>query len=141
MIHVTDWDTILSNDVDDAAKQWCDSFLAIMEECIPQYHLQKKWNLLWLTWNIKKLIRKRNALFSKAKRTNKNSDFTRYKAIRNRVVKSLRIGRQLYLSNLARVDHKNLWKYVKFLNKTKKPNQPYSKVNTLLLMTGRRQIC
>ena len=41
MIHVTDWDTILPNDVDDAAKQWCDSFLAIMEECIPQYHLQK----------------------------------------------------------------------------------------------------
>ena len=45
MIHVTDWDTILSNDVNDAAKQWFDSFLANMEEYIPQYHLQKKWNL------------------------------------------------------------------------------------------------
>ena len=33
-IHVTYWDTILSNNVDDAAKQWCDSFLSIMEECI-----------------------------------------------------------------------------------------------------------
>ena len=30
-IHETDWDTILTSDVDDAAKQWCDSFLAIME--------------------------------------------------------------------------------------------------------------
>ena len=73
MIHETDWDTILSSDVDDAAKQWCDSFLAIMEECIPQYHLQKKRNLPWITWNIKKLIRKRNAMFRKVKRTNKNS--------------------------------------------------------------------
>ena len=36
MIQITDWDTILSNDVDDAAKQWSDRFLAIMEECIPQ---------------------------------------------------------------------------------------------------------
>ena len=74
MIQATDWDTILSNDVDGAAKQWCDSFLAVMEECIPRYQLQKKRNLLWLTINIKKLIRKRNALFRKAKRTNKNSD-------------------------------------------------------------------
>ena len=79
----------------------------------------KKRNSPWLTWNIKKLIRKRNALFRKAKKTNKNSDFTCYKAIRNKVVKSLRIGKQLYLSNLARVDHKNFWKYVKFLNKNK----------------------
>ena len=119
MIHETNWDTILTSDVDDAAKRWCDSFLAIMEECIPQYHLQKKWNLPWIIWNIKKLIRKRNAMFRKAKRTNKNSDFTRYKATRNRVVSSLRIGKQLYLSNLAHVDHKNFWKYVKFLNKNK----------------------
>ena len=108
MIHETDWDTILSSDVDAAAKQWRDSFLAIMEECITQYHLQKKWNLPWITWNIKKLIRKRNVMFRKAKRTNKNSDFTRYKATRNRVVRSLRIGKQLYLSNLAHVDHKKL---------------------------------
>ena len=35
------------------------------------------------------------------------------------VVRSLRIGKQLYLSNLACVDHKNVWKYVKFLNKNK----------------------
>ena len=34
MIQATDWDTILSNNVVDAAKEWCDSFLAIMEECI-----------------------------------------------------------------------------------------------------------
>ena len=86
MIQATDWDTILSNDVDDAAKQWCDRFLAIMEECIPRYQLQKKCNLLWLTLNIKKLIRKCNALFRKAKRTNKNSDFIHYKAIEKTAV-------------------------------------------------------
>ena len=53
MMHVIDWDTILSNDVDDAAKQWCDSFFAIMEECIPQYHLQKKLRLYSLHGNKK----------------------------------------------------------------------------------------
>ena len=58
-------------------------------------------------------------MFRKAKRTNKNSDFTHYKATTNRVVSSLRIGKQLYLSNLAHVDRKNFWKYVKFLNKNK----------------------
>ena len=31
----------------------------------------------------------------------------------------LRIGKQPYLSNVARVDHKNFWKYVKFLDKNK----------------------
>ena len=39
--------------------------------------------------------------------------------IRNRVVKSLRIGKQLYLNKLAHVDLKHFWKYVKFLNKNK----------------------
>ena len=90
-----------------------------MEECIPRYQLQKKRNLLWLTINIKKFIRKRNALFRKAKRTNKNCDFLHYKTIRNRVVKSFRIGKQLYLNKLAHVDLKHIWKYVKFLNKNK----------------------
>ena len=78
-----------------------------MEECIPRYQLQKKCNLLWLTLNIKKLIRKCNALFRKAKRTNKNSDFIHYKAI------------EPYLNKLAHVDLKHFWKYVKILNKNK----------------------
>ena len=62
------WDTIMSeNDVDEAAEQWCDHFFAIMEECIPQHYLQKRCNLPWLTKNIKKLVRKQNALFKRAK--------------------------------------------------------------------------
>ena len=87
MIQATDWDTILSK------------LMMLM--------MQPNSGVVNNKINIKKLIRKCNALFRKAKRTNKNSDFIHYKAIRNRVVKSLRIGKQMYLNKLAHVDLKH----------------------------------
>ena len=120
MLDNTDWDNIiLQNDVNKAAEQWCDHFLAIMEECIPHRYLQKRCNLPWLIKNIMKLIRKHNALFKRAKRTKDHSDFAMYKSFRNRIVKSLRNGKFQYFNSLTNADHKSFWKCVKTLNKNR----------------------
>ena len=72
MIEESDWNTILAgSDVNKAAENWSDHFLAIMEQCIPQRYLRKRPNLPWLTKHIIQLIRRRNILFKRAKKTRK----------------------------------------------------------------------
>ena len=66
-----------------------------------------------------KLIRKRNALFKRAKRTKDHSDLAIYKSFRNRIVKSLRNGNFRYFNSLTNADHKSFWKCVKTLNKNR----------------------
>ena len=65
------------------------------------------------------LIRKRNALFQKAKRSKEISHFAQYKEVRNRVVNFVRSGRHQYFNSLASADNKIFWKSVKLLNKNR----------------------
>ena len=82
MIDESDWDHILSGvDISKAATCLSERFLAIMEECIPHRYLQKRRNLPWLTKNIIQLIRKRNVLFRKAKRSMKEVHILQYKKL------------------------------------------------------------
>ena len=118
MIDETNWDSMITGtDVSKAAAEWSKHFLAIMEECIPCRYLQRRRNLPWLTKNIVHLIRKRNRLFRKAKRSKRRAHYARYKEARNRIVTLTRNQKQQYFSNLATTDNKNFWKSIKLLNK------------------------
>ena len=64
-------------------------FMEIMNECIPQRLLPNQRNLPWLSKSLVQLMRRRNLLFSHAKRSGKGSDVEKYKRIRNRVVTQL----------------------------------------------------
>ena len=90
-----------------------------MEECISVPYV----TFPWLTKNIMQLIRKRNALFQKAKRSKETSHFALYKKIRNRVVNFICSGRRQYFNSLASADNKG-----NLLNKTRESIQHYNKV-------------
>ena len=45
LILSTDWDSLLSEDVDQSAERWTQQFLGIMEKCIPRKHLKKSKHL------------------------------------------------------------------------------------------------
>jgi len=75
-------------------------------------------NLPWLSKSLVQLMRKRNLLFSRAKRTNRKSDFERYRQTRNRVVSQLREAKSRFLKTINPHSAKNVWKAVKHLNKT-----------------------
>ena len=120
MIEESDWNTILAgSDVNKAAENWSDHFLAIMEQCIPQRYLRKRPNLPWLTKHIIQLIRRRNILFKRAKKTRKEAHFAQYKAVRNKVVGLIRYNKKLYFNNLASSGSKMFWKSIKLLNKNR----------------------
>jgi len=62
-------------------------------------------------------MRKRNVLFSRAKRTRQKSDFEKYKQIRNRVVSQLREAKSRFFKTINPRNAKKFWKAVKYLNK------------------------
>ena len=69
LIDSTNWDALLSGDVNVALANWQREFLKIMEQCIPRCTLSRRKNLPWLSKRITQSIRKRNYLFKEAKRT------------------------------------------------------------------------
>ena len=85
LIDQTDWDSLLSKDVNTSACMWQSKFLEIMELCIPRVMLPKRKNPPWLCKSIVQAFKKRNMLFKRAKRSCHVFDFLKYKRFRNNV--------------------------------------------------------
>ena len=85
--------------------------------CGDQWVLPLRRNLPWLSKNLVQLMRKRNMLFSHAKRTKQKSDFEKYKRIRNMVVSQLRAAKSRFFKTTNPRNAKKFWKAVKYLNK------------------------
>ena len=70
MISETDWDALASEDIDQYCSMWQNTFLSIMNECIPKRVLPpRRRNLPWLNKGLVQSIRRRNCYFKKAKRS------------------------------------------------------------------------
>lgn len=71
------WDSILSEDIETSWKLWHHQFLKIMSESIPNRVIRTRKNLPWLDKSIVNLMKKRNLLFKRAKRTGDYCQYTR----------------------------------------------------------------
>ena len=116
MIDETDWESLLpEEDINLAATNWHNKFLDIMSACFPQQTLKRR-NVPWLTKNITCHIRLRNAAFHATKRSDRPEVTTKYKKLRNKVVKMLREAKNSYLNRLNVGSRKQFWKAVKVLS-------------------------
>ena len=96
MIQEVAWDRLLPEDnVDVAAVNWHNKVMDIMHACIPQQTLKKRRNLPWLSKNVIRLIRQRNATFQAAKRSGRPHLVDKFKKLRNRVVRLLRNDKKI----------------------------------------------
>jgi len=68
LLAATDWQLLITGDIDESWENWQKRFLEVMQECIPQKTLPPRHNLPWLSKSLVQLMRKRNQLFSQAKR-------------------------------------------------------------------------
>jgi len=117
MIDAINWSSVLpEDDPDTAAMIWQNKFLDIMNECVPVQYLPRRRRLPWLTKNVVRHIRKRNAAFNKAKKNN-FSDMKSYKSLRNKVIGMLRKEKASYFKKLKPSNMKQFWKTVKSLTK------------------------
>ena len=101
MICDLDLDEILVRD--DIRASWSNlknTFLNIMESCIPKAVLPTRHNLPWLNKEIVQLIRKRNLLFRRAHKSGNRDDQEKFKQLRKRVVSKLRSAKTKFFTNL-----------------------------------------
>ncbi len=97
LIDETDWGSLLSaEDVDLVATNWHNKFMDIMTLCIPQQTLRRRRNAPWLTKNITRHIRKRNAAFQATKKSARPKVASKYERLHNKVVKMLRHAKTSY---------------------------------------------
>ena len=90
-----------------------------MQECIPHKTLPPRHNLPWLSKRLVQLIKKRNQLFSQAKRSKREVDLINYRKMHSRVFSRLRSAKAKYFKRFNPHDAKQFWKPVKYLNKVK----------------------
>ena len=105
--------------MDESWENWRKRFLEVMQECIPQKTLPPRHNLLWLSKSLVQLMRKRNQLFSQAKRSKREVDLAKYRKMCNRVFSQLRSAKANYFNRINPHDAKQFWKTVNYLNKVK----------------------
>ena len=111
------WSSVLPMDnPDTAAMVWQNKFLDIMDECIPAQRLPRRRKLPWLTKNVVRYMRKRNAAFKKAKKNNFRN-MSKYKNLRNKVTSLLRQEKASHFEKLKPSNMKQFWKAVKSLTK------------------------
>ena len=118
MIDETDWDGLLHNDdIDCSTINWHNRFMEIMSTCIPQQSLKRRRNVPWLTKHIIRHIRMRNAAFQAARGSAKPAQYSKFRKLRNKVLKMIRNAKSSYFKNLNPRNKKRFWKAVKYLNK------------------------
>ena len=71
----------------------------------------------WLTKTITRHIRKRNAAFQAARKSGKSEHHSKFRKLRNKVVKLMRSAKSSYFQRLNPKDKKQFWKAIKYLNK------------------------
>ena len=128
MIDKIEWDGLLhEHDVDRSAINWNNKFMEVMSTCISQQSLKRRRNAPWLTKNISRHIRMRNAAFQAASKFAKPAQFLKYRKLRNKVVKLVRSAKSSYFKNLNPKNKNYFWKAIKYLSKQQStiPNLTY----------------
>ena len=97
MIDEIEWDGLLH--VDLASFNWCNKFMEVMSTCIPKQSLKCRRNVPWLTKNISRHIRMRNAAFQAARKSAKPAQFFKYKKLCYKVVKMVKSAKSSYFKS------------------------------------------
>ena len=113
----------LSNSVDVNYYYFKSTINEVMKKNIPQKNINGRWNVPWLTNSIKRMTRKKQRLYNKARRTDNPSDWKKFKEMRKCIKKQLTIAHNEYVSDLLtapeksrsnkEVPSKRFWSYIK----------------------------
>ena len=76
MINNTDWDSLLSDNINTSWKSWHSKFMEIMHNCIPQVTAKSKNSLPWINKHFLRTIAKWNACYCLSKSTEYHSIYS-----------------------------------------------------------------
>lgn len=114
-------DTRGFNSVDEKWSCFEDNIHRIMDSCIPSKWTSSRYNLPWFNHSLKRLARRKQRLYNKAKFSGKQNDWKAFLVARKLMHKRLKEARHAYISDyLGEAIEENLkrfWSYVKQLKK------------------------
>ncbi|MEW8191406.1 MAG: reverse transcriptase family protein [Candidatus Thiodiazotropha endolucinida] len=97
-----DWDYVRDNDTNIYANNINTTVTSIAKECIPNRCINvKPSEPPWINLTIKRHIRKRKRAYRKAKRTNSELDWKKFKSLRNKVVHNIRESKKSFYDKIA----------------------------------------
>ena len=123
-----DWDYVRDNDTNIYANNINTTVTSIAKECIPNRCINvKPSEPPWINLTIKRHIRKRKRAYRKAKRTNSDSDWKKFKSLRNKIVLNIRESEKSFYDKIAAkltsetLSSKDWWSTLKTLLTIKHP--------------------
>ena len=72
----------------------------ILDKNIPSKNLNGKWNLPWINQSLKRQIRKKQRMYTKAKGTNKWEDWKKYRQFRNKTKRNIKKQYCTYMNTI-----------------------------------------
>lgn len=121
-INEFDWDTIENDDLNTYATNFSETLIELSETCIPNKVVTIRPNEpLWITQAIKQSIRARKRAYRKAKHTNTQTHWNKFRKLRNKTVSLIRKSKQQHYDNLASkltsesLSTKDWWKVLKLI--------------------------
>ena len=115
----TPWNcAFLQDDINYAWASWKDLLFNAVDVCIPKINAKKKSNAPWITRELILLCRMKKSLYKKAKRTQNDNIWAKYRQMNNTIKRKCNEARWNFLNNLASqlVEDENpkpFWNYVK----------------------------
>ncbi|XP_072046304.1 uncharacterized protein [Amphiura filiformis] len=115
LILETNWDNIIiDNDIDNTWNGFVETFFLCVNRAIPST-VRRSRAKPWVTPDIKKLISKKHKAFNKAKMSDSNLLWNKYKSLRNQVKYALKRSYQDHWLNMVNKNDnmKRFWSFVK----------------------------
>ena len=96
------WSSVMSNDIHKHAKNVTDNIIVHAKECIPNKVIMVRPNdPPWINSEIKRNIRRRKRHYKRAKISNSDVDWLKFRRIRNKVVSLIRASKDKYFSTIS----------------------------------------
>ena len=94
----------LDKSVDENYNFFTETVLEVMKEHFPQKKLGSRWNVPWMNSSIKRMIRKKQKLYNRARKSNSHVDWKKCKDLRKATKKRLTLAHDKYLLDLLKTD-------------------------------------
>ena len=111
-------DNINIRSINDSWNTFKNGIMKIMDSLVPSKLTSSRFNLPWLNRNVKKNIKKKHKLWAKAKRSNTNEAWEKYRKHKRLTQKATRAAHLNYINNILEEsfnnkDTKPFWHYIK----------------------------
>lgn len=129
------WESaFLDNDIDVNLLSWQDLSLTCVDQFIPKIRIKDLNRPPWIDTDVLHLIRKKERVRRRARRTDSPYQWSKFRKIRSEVKKLIKFNRRNYidkLGNSLKSNPKKIWSYYKLITKTSRiPSEiSYGQVN------------